>query len=377
MEIGKRRIWQVAAGDGSERAYPDLLLKWDIVAIGPGEYGRWPESRERCRAERGDAQVRISERFASEMNIGDIVVLRLGKNAVYGVGTVESDYLWLDDLGDVDGWDLQHCRRVRWLWCYDNEHGIKKFPESTLRWGDSVQQATTPALTRWIEEIQVGKKAMTRPLVPLPDTCVDGQRLKLVTPEEISEYLFDQGIAADNIDALTSRMSDLVRIASWYARTGSKPAERETVAYLIVPLLRSLGWTPQRMAIEWNRIDIALFSALPRCEENLIAAVEAKKRGRTCLTSSTQVFGYASQPGRGKCLRAISTEGLLYGVFRRNATSTFKETPESYLNLTRMVSDYPLLGCAGAKEALLMMASDWSSTLDGCEPVSLAEDSPK
>lgn len=364
MEIGERRIWQVAAGDSSERAYPDLLLKWDIVAIGPGRYGRWPESREECRDERGDAQVRISERFASEMAVGDIVVLRLGKNAVYGVGTLESDYLWLDDMGDVDGWDLQHCRRVRWLWRYDAGDGKKTFPDNTLRWGDTVQQATTPVLTRWIEEIQVGRKALNRSLVPLPDTCVDGQRLKPVTSEEISEYLFDRGIAADNIDALTSRMTDLVRIASWYARTAFQPAERETVAYLIVPLLRSLGWTPQRMAIEWNRIDIALFNALPRSDENLIAAVEAKKRGRTCLTSSTQVFGYASQPGRGKCLRAISTEGLLYSVFRRNAKNPFKGTPESYLNLTRMVSEYPLLGCAGAKEALLMMASDWSSSLD-------------
>lgn len=70
-----------------------------------------------------------------------------------------------------------------------------------------------------------------------------------------------------------------VRIAGWYGRTEIQPSERETVAYLVVPLLRSLGWTPQRMAIEWNRIDVALFDALPRQDDNLVAAVEAKKNG--------------------------------------------------------------------------------------------------
>lgn len=156
-------------------------------------------------------------------------------------------------------------------------------------------------------------------------------------------------------------MTDLVRIASWYGRSGVQPAERETVAYLVVPLLRSLGWTPQRMAIEWNRIDIALFDALPRNDSNLVAAVEAKKRYRTCFTSSTQVFGYASQLGRERCLRAVSTEGLGYSVFKRDGSGGFKPTPEAYLNLTRLVAGYPLLRCAGAKEALALMAAEWST----------------
>lgn len=34
MDLSGRRIWQIAAGDGTERNYPDVLLEWDIVAIG-------------------------------------------------------------------------------------------------------------------------------------------------------------------------------------------------------------------------------------------------------------------------------------------------------------------------------------------------------
>jgi hypothetical protein len=229
VNIAGRRIWQVAAGDSSERAYPDLLLNWDIVATGGGEYGRWPEKRDEYRSDRGEAQVRIVERFVSEMSVGDIVVLRLGKNAAYGVGIVDSDYQWYDDMGDVDGWDLQHCRRVRWVWKYEAAQGPQSFPDNTLRWGDTVQQATSPGLTEWLQEIPVTSDILNRPLVQLPSSCIDGKCLSPVSLDEISEFLFDRGVAADNIDALTSRMSDLVRIASWYGRTEVQPSERETV----------------------------------------------------------------------------------------------------------------------------------------------------
>jgi hypothetical protein len=296
------------------------------------------------------------------MKIGEIVVLRLGKNSVYGVGLIESDYQWYDDMGDVDGWDLQHCRRVRWIWKYNPESGPQIFPEGVLRWGDTVQQATSQPLNDWLQSLDVEEDNFNRSLVPLPTSCIDGEWLTRLSSDEISNYLFDRGVAADNIDALASGMSDLVRIAGWYTRTRTQPAERETVAYLVVPLLRSLGWTPQRMAIEWNRVDIALFDSLPRIESNLVAAVEAKKRWRTCFTSCTQAFSYASMPERVRCLRAVSTEGIRYSVFRKGSQTQFKPFPDAYLNLTRLVSDYPLLRCAGAREVLSLMSTDWNGS---------------
>lgn len=296
------------------------------------------------------------------MEIGDIVVLKVGKTQIYGLGLVESDYLWLDDMGDVDGWDLQHCRRIKWLWKYAKDVGPHVFPGGTLRWGDTVQQATSPELSKWIQDLAVTETDMKRPLVNLPATCVDGNEFEAVSLDAIGQHLYDRGVAADNIDSLTARMADLVRTAGWYTRTDRTPSERETVAYLVVPLLRSLGWTPQRMAIEWCRIDIALFDALPREDSNLVAAVEAKKRWRTCFNSCNQVFGYALTPERHRCHRAISTEGISYAAFRRNGGNGFKGTPEAYLNLTRMVSGYPLLHCAGAKEALSLLSADWKAS---------------
>ena len=79
-------------------------------------------------------------------------------------------------------------------------------------------------------------------------------------------------------------IDELVRIAKWYQKDNQKdnnPSEFETVAYLAVPLLRALGWTPQKMAIEWNNVDIALFNQLPREDKNLNVVVEAKKKGNS------------------------------------------------------------------------------------------------
>ena len=188
---------------------------------------------------------------------------------------------------------------------------------------------------------------------------------------KMSEFLYDQGVSANSIDALVARMSDLIRIATWYERTGETPSEHETVAYLAIPLLRALGWTPQRMAVEWNRIDIALFGKMPREDKNLVITVEAKRRNNSCLSAQSQAGDYAEKDGREQCTRLIVTDGIRYGVFIRNKNNDdpFQKRPLAYLNLGRLIDSYPILGmgqrCFGAKEALLIMAADWNGIIPG------------
>jgi hypothetical protein len=102
-------FWQVAAGDKS-RNYVDLCLKWDVVLNGPGGSGPWPS----CEAEVAEwvtaRKLTDLRRFCDQMNDGDTVVLRLGKDEIYGVGTVEGRYEWCEAFGGIDGWDLQHVR---------------------------------------------------------------------------------------------------------------------------------------------------------------------------------------------------------------------------------------------------------------------------
>ena len=88
----------------------------------------------------------------------------------------------------------------------------------------------------WVSKLNVSEDAIRRPLVALPsiDTQIE------TSLNEISEYLFDQGVASASITNLLAEMGELIRIAKWYQRA-TKFSEHETVAYLVVPWLRALG----------------------------------------------------------------------------------------------------------------------------------------
>ena len=307
-------------------------------------------------------------KFCEQIHDGDLIVLRLGTSQVYGVGQVTEPYSWMDAFGDVDGWDLQHVHRVRWLWRYydETDRKPKVFPPKTLKFGDTIQKMDSEKVLAWIKNLKFDDEQKPRPLAELPNCCRPGEKLEEVNIQTVADYLFDAGVAADSIDALVSQMDDLRRIASWYTRNGIQPSESETVAYLVVPLLRAIGWTPQRMAVEWNNVDLALFDHMPRENKSLSIVVEAKARDKACLTAESQAKSYAQRNGREQCRRLIVTDGIRYGIYLRQEVD---QTPaksgsyklEAYLNLTRMMDDYPVLECKGAKEALRLMAADWRS----------------
>lgn len=133
-------FWQVAAGDKS-RNYVDLCLRWDVVLNGPGRPGPWPSCQPELAEYTTPRKLTDLRRFCEQMANGDIVVLRLGTDEIYGVGTVEGIYEWCEAFGDIDGWDLNHVRRVRWLW-KTTSGSPQRFPTYTLDLGDTTQLLT-------------------------------------------------------------------------------------------------------------------------------------------------------------------------------------------------------------------------------------------
>ena len=137
--------------------------------------------------------------------------------------------MWCDEFGDVDGWDLQHIRRVRWLWT--SLTSPKEFDTYALKLGDTTQRlAGGSPVEDWLKTLDISSESLTRPLAELPETkntetCI----------ADISEYLFDHGVASAAITSLVNEVGELTRIARWYQRS-SKPSEHETVAYLVIPL---------------------------------------------------------------------------------------------------------------------------------------------
>lgn len=348
MEIAGNTIWQQAAGD-TDRNYSEICLRWDVILNGPGHAGPWPSCEKPLKDDEWSARkITDLRRFSEDMEDGDLIVLRVGTSTVIGVGQVVGSYEWREEFGDIDGWDLQHVRRVRWFW--KDRNTPKTFDTYALKQGDTTQKLSEGPVMDWLSTLQIPGQALSRPLVELPDPTKKNE----ITVTEISEYLFDHGVASASITNLQNEIGELTRIAKWYQRS-SKPSEHETVAYLVVPLLRALGWTPQRMAVEWNHVDVALFEQLPRSDKTLRVVVEAKKMDNSCLTAMSQAMAYAN--GKISCHRLIVTDGLRYGVYTRHETEQFKLY--AYLNLARLKKDYPVYECNGAEEALLAMAPEW------------------
>jgi hypothetical protein len=113
MSAAVRSVWQVSAGPAS-RSYADVFLKYGVALIGPGDAGPWTPQRDDREFEGG-----FVRRFASEIATGDVFLLRTGLATITAVGLVAGDYLYANAFDDVNGWDLQHARRVRW--CRLNE----------------------------------------------------------------------------------------------------------------------------------------------------------------------------------------------------------------------------------------------------------------
>ena len=355
MEIGEANVWQIAAGD-TDRSYADLCLRWGVVLFGPGYRGEWPNCVDSLKNEGWSARkVDAIRKYHEDIKLGDIVVLRMGTSTVYGVGRVESPVAWYDDFGDIDGWDIQFARRVRWLWKAESGEPMR-FETGSLKMGDTVQELRRfGTVYEWL--LETPEQPTEVPV--LPASCRPSGRIPRIEVAAVAEYLFDLGIAAGAINELTESMLSLQQIASWYERSGTNPSESETVAYLAVPLLRTLGWTPQRMAVEWGNIDIALFDGLPRNDESLAAVVEVKKLGRSCLSAMRQGAGYALGSGRKRCSRLVVTDGIRYGIYVKDGNGSFPNTPAAYMNLNRMVRCYPVLGCEGTPKALSLLTADW------------------
>lgn len=343
MDLKGRTLWQVGAGD-TDRSYGHICIDYDVMIAGPGEPGAYEESRY---AHLGDIRNSL-RRFCREARGGDIVLLRLGTGDVLAVGEIVGDAAeWLDAFADVDGWDLQHVRRVRW---FPNTRNT--FPPRTL--GGQVRTfaaVNVEAVKVWVEGLEISEAHRDRELAPVPTagTALD--------PAELGRRLFIEGLPSEYVDKLMATFSSLQRVASWYGnetkRPEGRPSEHETICYLVVPFLLSLGWSQQTAAIQWNYVDVALFGGMPPTNSTLACVVEAKLLGKSVFSPLGQAREYALRPGRERCDRLIVTDGIRYALHRRSGDAF---DLKAYLNILRVRDYYAVLGCGGAVDAVLGMA---------------------
>jgi hypothetical protein len=300
-----RAVWQISAGPAS-RSYAEVFLKHGVALIGPGDAGPWTPERDDDQFEGG-----FVRRFAAEVGAGDVVLLRTGIATIAAVGLVAGDYQYVNAFDDVNGWDLQHARRVRWC----------RLPEEHAFSGASFG-ANPPRCSRvWNEEVLdfAGRFLNSPPthwqMATLPELLVEEPPL-----DEVPAFLA----------GLVAQAADLVPLVQDREAFGELPSEDELIAHFVVPFLRAQGWPPERIAVQWRRIDVAVFRSLPRTPENCHLVIEAKRLGAGVEGALEQAKGYVEALGVPRDV--VVTDGIRYRMY----AGAHEFEPVAYANLARL-----------------------------------------
>jgi len=298
-------VWQISGGPGS-REYADVFLRHGVALIGPGDAGPWNPERDDDEFDGG-----FVRRFASEVKAGDVFLLRTGIATIAAVGLVAGDYSYLNAFDDVNGWDLQHTRRVHWC-RLPAEHAF----------GGAVFGANPPRCSRaWNEEVV----DFAERFLNSPPTHWQTAALPELPAEEPP---LDQLPGA--LQGIVAEVADLLPLLHDGLTFSEQPSEDELIAHFVVPFLRALGWPPERIAIKWRYIDVAVFRALPRTPENCHFVIEAKRLGAGVEGALYQAKGYVNALGVTR--DAIVTDGIRYRMYAGERGFA----PVAYANLARL-----------------------------------------
>jgi hypothetical protein len=298
-------FWQlsdapVAHGDGN------LFVDLGVVLLGPGSAGPWSAGRDDA-----DFDGSTTRRLATEVRIGDIVLLRNGRSGLVAVGLVASEYLHLPQFEDVNGWDLGQARRVRWTLLPDAyDFGRPVFGGGSRPFG----RVTDPDVVAVARQIIAGPLDhwQRAPLPPLPPVEPDLH----VVPEAIAD--------------LVAHVADLAPVYADPRRFGERPREDEFLVHYVVPLLRCLGWPPEFIAVKWREVDVTLFHRLPRIPEHIALIIEAKRIGEPVEAALGQAQGYARR--LQVAVPILVTDGFRYRLYDPQDPSR----SAAYANLTHL-----------------------------------------
>lgn len=297
------RVWQISGGP-AVGGYADLFLHHQVALVGPGDTGPW-------RADRPGFEVYDDvRRMADEVREGDVLLLRTGPGTVVSVGIVAGPYQYFEQFDDVNGLAVQHGRRVRWatdVQPYTFSHAV--FGRGQARLGLVTHPDLLDYARRVVNSPPFGWQHVA--LCPLP-------------PEE---PLLDP--LPPQVADLVGHALDLQQLYWDVQHFGDLPAEHELVAHYVVPLLREWGWPMERIAVEWRRVDVAVFRALPRTPENLHFIVEAKRLDKSAEGALQQAQDYLTALGVRRDI--VVTDGLRYRLYAADRN----HAPVAYANLAR------------------------------------------
>ena len=331
-------IWQVKAGDG-ERDYSKVFLQYGVMLIGGGGLGDYRKNRDNYKGKRGLRQ------FADEAVKGDLVVLKRpcggSKWAAIAVGKITSGYSFEAVFSDVEDFSLQHCRQVEW-----KEPTQVKPVRGLSRGGGTFShvndgRAREEAKRLWKE----GKRKESEPIPHEPEE---------LSPKELSDSLTAAGLPRESAERIANEIEHLQQLADWYDDVGySDVSEHEARTFLVLPLIKSLGWDEKQVRIEWHHKDVLLFDSPYSQKSKPLILIESKRLGHGLGGAPEQAKKYAeSNP---TCDRLVVTDCFRYKLFTK-LTPFGGWTFPHYINVWAPTRDHSYdPDVAGAVSFLLKM----------------------
>jgi len=313
------KFYQLASGD-SHRDFSQVMLDFGVAIVGPGNPGRIEEAR--------DFYINSGEwsklSWLEDVKEGDIIVMRSGQSYIQAIGEVISKdgsvYHHSDCFEDIDGWDLQHYINVKW-----------KNIELQFE-GRALTRSTVTRLRNKEVINKINSVWDKSDFIKSKHSIVEPDKKKnKVEYNEIEQHLINHGFRISDAINTSQTIERVEKLASWYRTSGLKNiSEHEIRTYLVIPFLEALGWPPQKMAIEWNKVDILLFKDVTRQSPYIL--VETKSMWTGSNNARAQALGYLNKKkGLEKVNHFIITDGLHYWLHDKNNP----ERPKAYMSFIK------------------------------------------
>ena len=332
------KYWQVAAGEGA-RNYCSVFLDFGVMLIGSGWPGPVPERLDWYKKNETQAIA-----FAQQVQLGDVVILKRPYHKewqIIAVGHVTGDYEYLEQFDDVEGWDLQHSRKVEWVLPKDTKDRllVKGLTFGTFR--RIHKKAPMDKIQQVLDE---GNKQVAK-AIPQP--------AKKISDEDLVESLIGKGLRPADAETVIQTIWRVRRLAHWYARHGRDLSEHEIRTFLIVPILLALGWSEQKIKIEWKNTDMTFFNEVYKRGEKPSMILESKRMREGLHYAERQLAKYAKI--FPECRHLVASDGIRYQLYvKHDSEWSLEKDFNAYANLLNLKDRHPYLEHIGGAPDLFM-----------------------
>jgi hypothetical protein len=330
-------IWNAAAGDG-KTTYMKFWADFGVFTAGPGE--PWPELHKIDVDKDYKNSVFKRHSFLKPMidgvKKGDKVLLRNG-STIYAIGEVTSERCDLEPrFVNVCGWDQQLFWEVRWKHLPINPKPDPKDKHRKRQW-------TTKELglsnRRTLHK--VGKKGVDR--IKEVGLWENGEYRDEVEKQwtrtlrqDWEDTRYDKAsFERDCEKGDWKKIEDVQQRCEWYKSHKGPFSEHDVRTFLTIPFLEALGWTHEKMRIEFEKKDIVLFKKPFTGNddgENIHAIIETKSFNQGVRVGRDQLKGYVAETGKDKGIIGFTTNGIAWELFE---TFDDKTNPDDPLDLEK------------------------------------------